>query len=55
MFKDGSVSRIEITGAPGPTWKVLESEDTPGFVVKSEPEYLHVWIDGIEHVSKARE
>ncbi len=54
-FIPDGVQRIEIVGAPGPTWDVLETYRRPGIVVRSEPDYLHVWIDGIEHVSKARQ
>ena|SRR5690242_2430550 len=53
-FETDTVSVIEITGAPGPTWERLKSQRRPGIQIKAEPEYFHVWIDRIEYVVPAR-
>jgi len=53
-FETDSVSIIEITGAPGPTWEYFTKEIIPGIKVSWEPKYLHVWIDGIESAIPAK-
>jgi hypothetical protein len=53
-FETDSIGIIEIIGAPGPTWEYLNRERRKGIQISSEPQYFHVWIDGIESVVEAR-
>ena len=53
-FLKNTLQRIEITGAPGPTWDVVESEQHADIEAKSEPKQLVVWIGGHQFVIPAR-
>ncbi len=53
-FLRDTVQRIEITGAPGPTWEVIENERYAGVEVKAELEQLVIWVDGRQFVIPAR-
>jgi hypothetical protein len=53
-FLKDTLQRIEITGAPGPTWEVVESEVLPGVEAYAEPERLVIWAGGHQFVIPAR-
>ena len=53
-FDKGSIQLIEITGAPGPHWSVTEEVKYSGVSVRSDPNMLHVWLDGNHYETLAR-
>jgi hypothetical protein len=53
-FQKDTIQRIEITGAPGPTWEVVESEGYAGIESAAEPEQLVIWACGRQFVIPAR-
>jgi hypothetical protein len=38
------LSRIRILGAPGPDWDVVATWTVPGLSFRSDPGFLHVWL-----------
>ena len=53
-IEDGRAAVIEITGAPGPTWEYVESVRIAVLSFRSDPEVLHVWLDGHHYGIEAR-
>jgi hypothetical protein len=46
---------LEILGAPGPTWKTVQTALCRGLDTKQDPEFLHVWLGDIHRAIPARE
>ena len=53
-FGKDSVQLIELVGAPGPHWKMLEAIHCSGTSVRSDPGVLHVWFDGNHYEAPAK-
>ena len=42
--EQNELSRIQILGAPGPDWVVLQTWPVPGLSFRADPGFLHVWL-----------
>jgi len=54
-FQDDEIQRIEIVGAPGPTWDIVEVAKAPGITIREDPGCLHVWHNGQHYEFPERE
>jgi hypothetical protein len=41
-FEPGEIQLIEIIEAPGPDWKIIQSQSEPSIFLRIDPKYLHV-------------
>lgn len=41
-FIKGQIELIEISGAPGPDWKIIQSEKDDSVSIRTDPGYFHV-------------
>ena len=44
-FISGAIQLIEIIGAPGPDWKIIQTEQEPSVSLRIDPGYLHIWLN----------
>ena len=42
-FIKGQIQLIEIIGAPGPDWKIIQNEKDDSVSIRIDPGYFHVW------------
>ena len=36
---------IEIVGAPGPDWKILQTQPESSVALRIDPGFLHIWLN----------
>jgi hypothetical protein len=53
-FIPGAIQLIEIVGAPGPDWKILQTQPEPSVSLRIDPGFLHVWLDGKHYEVETR-
>ena len=54
-FGKDMVKLIDIVGAPGPHWNVVEEIQLSGTSVRSDPRFLHVWLEDQHYEIAARD
>ena len=47
-FISGAIPLIEIVGAPGPDWEIIQTNREPSVSIRIDSGYLHIWLEG-EH------
>ena len=45
-FIAGEIQLIEMVGAPGPDWDILQRQTEPSTSIRVDPGYLHIWLNG---------
>ena len=54
-FVPGELQLIEIVGAPGPDWQIIERHPDPSVSLRIDTGCLHVWYKGKHYEVKVRE
>ena len=53
-FVSGGVQLIDIIGAPGPEWEILQAEIAPDIDIRVDPSWLHIWLGKTHYEIPAR-
>ena len=51
---DGRYQQIEIIGAPGPEWEVINTFQEKSLIYRQDPSWLHIWVNEIHYEIKAK-
>ena len=52
--RDNRMATVRILGAPGPNWERIQSWGVPNLLTRSDPAFLHCWLDDIHYEFPAR-